>query len=88
MNKVAYIDKDQYGRFYVREIVPDNAKPLRDWYSSEFSEHCYEIDQDIHPTMLWDKKTNMFYDWLPIEQDTIFTKKSIIILATELINKI
>lgn len=88
MSKNVYLDKDVYNRLYVREILPDAATPIEDWYNAEFATHCVEAPDNIKQNMLYDEKTKTFYDWVPLEDDTIFTEKSLSALMIETINRV
>lgn len=69
---VVYIDVDIYGRKFVREIIPDEARPVEDWYNVEFASHCMEVEDSIVVNMLYDADNKLFYSWVPFDEDTHF----------------
>lgn len=70
MAKVVYIDVDEYGRKYVREIIPDECRPVESWYNVEFASHCVEAPDDIEQNMLYNSKTGTFTEWVPSKYST------------------
>lgn len=75
MSKMVYIDTDIYGRKYVREIIPDEARPVAEWYNAEFASHCVEAPDDIQQNMLYDGKARMFSEWM-MPEEPLDTPKS------------
>lgn len=67
MAKVVYIGIDEHGRKYVREIIPDECRPVESWYNVEFASHCVEAPDDIKQNMLYNEKTKAFLEWVPFE---------------------
>ena len=74
MSKMVYMDTDPYGRKYVREIIPDECRPVEDWYNLDFASHCIEAPDYIRQNMLYDDKTNEFTEWVPYEDSPQVTK--------------
>lgn len=88
MSAIGYIDKDIYGRCYIREIIPNTARPVEQWYNEEFASRCIEVPDDADQMTLYDMKTNTFYPWCEIEDDTYFSKHTAHSLLSEAINEI
>lgn len=77
MSKNVYIDYFADGRPYVREILPDAAVPIAEWYNEEFASHCVEAPDDIKQNMLYDEKAKEFYEYCSLEEDDRFVDNSI-----------
>lgn len=88
MAKNVFLDVDQYGRYFVREVLPDEAYPIEDWYNKDFASHCISAQDNVIPSMLYDQTTKEFYKHCVIEEDTKFQRDSIISASKQLINQI
>lgn len=56
--RYAYIDPDNT----VREIIPEGAYPIADWYNEEFASHCMEIPDYVKPNWIHDPIGGEFYE--------------------------
>lgn len=56
--RVAYMNPDNT----VREIIPDEARPVAQWYNEEFASHCMEIPDDVHENWEYDPENNRWYE--------------------------
>lgn len=88
MSKIAYVDTDKYGRAYVRELVPESASPIAEWYSDDFSEHCISVPDYVTASMLYNEATSVFYPWCSIEEDPYYSRSEIRLLATQIVDQI
>lgn len=62
--RFAYINPDNT----VREIIPDGAYPIADWYNEEFASHCVEIPDYVEQNWIYDPSNCEFYG--PGSKDT------------------
>lgn len=56
--RYAYINPDNT----VREIIPEGAYPIAEWYNEEFASHCIEIPDYVEPNWVYDPVNEKFYE--------------------------
>lgn len=44
----------------VFEIIPDEARPIEEWYNADFAAECVEAPDDVEQGWVYDSKTGKF----------------------------
>lgn len=60
----------------VIEVIPDEARPVEDWYNKEFASQCVEAPDEVDQHWVYDRKNNKWLEpgsELPIESDPVET---------------
>lgn len=56
--RVAYMNPDNT----VREIIPDECRPVEYWYNAEFASHCMEIPDYVSWNWEYDPDNEKWYE--------------------------
>lgn len=48
--------------YTVREILPEDAIPIAQWYNEEFASHCMEIPDYVQPNWEYDPNDGAWYE--------------------------
>lgn len=56
--RVAYMNPDNT----VREIIPNEARPVAKWYNEEFASHCIEIPDNVYENWEYDPENGQWYE--------------------------
>lgn len=72
--KIAFIDTDECGRKYIREILPVSTFiEATQYYSEDFLKNCFEVPSDISQNYILED--NRFIPWCPLNTSAEKTDK-------------
>lgn len=65
---------------YVREIIPEDATPIENWYPEWFCNQCMEVDDTV--------QTNWYYDGETFKENGPVKQEDVVLRASDLANAI